>query len=341
MGGRRYSRRQATAILAALVCAAPVMVAHDAARAQTRSGMLDRITREPLTDSGGLIVSKAQRTGFGVRVTSGLPAPEEQHIFAIRFLNRLGEEQLCTGTLLDRRHVLTAGHCACGIPASYSLSNSPVVPPVGAGPRRGDYRALGAPITFDPAACEQGSRFGRDLALIKLASDAAEMNKDNDRQSYWWSDVERQIQPRSTRLIVIGYGRTEKGETGQRMQAEVPPITTNCRERNWWPYCMPFAEMMLGEPGTVQPRDTCGGDSGGPVLMEVLAPDPKFGNALTRVTALVGVTSRAAPFDQPLANGECGGGGIYTAIGRFSVARWLADNGVKFAFEELPTPRRR
>ena len=76
--------------------------------------------------------------------------------------------------------------------------------------------------------------------------------------------------------------------------------------------------MILAEaPGPSIRTDTCGGDSGGPVFL--------FVNGAPR---LVAVTSRAAPGTQANPNSQCGGGGIYTLIGRKSVHQWLQANGV-------------
>jgi hypothetical protein len=43
---------------------------------------------------------------------------------------------------------------------------------------------------------------------------------------------------------------------------------------------------------------------------------------------LVAVTSRGAPFAHVDASRHCGGGGIYSLIGRRSVQAWFEANGV-------------
>ena len=44
---------------------------------------------------------------------------------------------------------------------------------------------------------------------------------------------------------------------------------------------------------------------------------------------LVGITSRAVPFAQIDPSMQCGGGGIYTIVGRETVHNWLRANGVQ------------
>jgi hypothetical protein len=75
--------------------------------------------------------------------------------------------------------------------------------------------------------------------------------------------------------------------------------------------------VLADQAGGRAAHDTCGGDSGGPVfwIQDGLA-------------WLVGVTSRAAPGVQQNATLHCGGGGIYTLIGRRDVHAWLRANGV-------------
>jgi secreted trypsin-like serine protease len=65
-----------------------------------------------------------------------------------------------------------------------------------------------------------------------------------------------------------------------------------------------------------RPVDTCGGDSGGPVFL--------MG---TKGPRLIAVTSRAAPASRNDNPDHCGGGGIYTLLGRKTVLDWLEAHG--------------
>lgn len=294
------------------------------------------------------------------RVINGVADIRYGHVYAVRYRNALGEEQLCTGTRLDSRHVLTAAHCGCGVPQSYELSNEVDVSRQWRAPivdrRNGSRRELrlsGAPILFDPSWCRGTGRYGRDLALLKVDRNILPTDQTDEEQrelardapgAPLWAFLKETTRP-GTHLTVVGYGRTENGSIGRRMRANVPVLTRDCAERIWWRNCAPFAEMILAEAGSssVQ-RDTCGGDSGGPVVVDMLMEDPNPDlppdvRQAINVTALVGVTSRPAPLTQPLAEARCGGGGIYTIVGRTDVFSWFAAQGVKFqTFNPLVRP---
>jgi hypothetical protein len=128
-----------------------------------------------------------------------------------------------------------------------------------------------------------------------------------------------------------------------RMRASVPVLTPDCFDKPTYRVsCMPFLEMILADSyGTRVPHDTCGGDSGGPVFVQKQIttlpkctenPNENYDNKpkiSQEQDVVVAITSRAAPFSQPLRGAHCGGGGIYTLIGRHSVFAWFDANGVK------------
>jgi hypothetical protein len=243
------------------------------------------------------------------------PAPEYGYVVAIYF-DRLDGRQICTGILIAPRLVLTAGHCGCGILGSYTVDFRQNT-------RTGNERYVanveGAPILYDSRVCTDGLLDeGRDLALLRLYAD---VNLHQPGYGYppdmiW--QLRRKL-PAGRRLIAVGYGYTLNSQLGVRMQGSIPVLSADCADRRYSSYCAPFAEMILADaPGPRARADTCGGDSGGPIF---LIDDDKL-------PKLIGVTSRAAPGAQDNPVLHCGGGGIYTLIGRTSVHAWLATNGV-------------
>jgi secreted trypsin-like serine protease len=86
-------------------------------------------------------------------------------------------------------------------------------------------------------------------------------------------------------------------------------FSANCTDPN---ACAPGGrEFALRDIGSSAPIDTCGGDSGGPVIIIGSQTD-------ALVYHLVGITSR--PFNP---NGNCGDGGIYGKVGTDEVIDWL------------------
>jgi hypothetical protein len=183
---------------------------------------------------------------------------------------------------------------------------------------------------------------GIDLALLKVDRPS----KGQDEPSF---DLTHQLQlsketmagdlSRAIRavgsLMVFGYGYTERDVLGERMGAEIPVFSEACEKRAVWSNCYPFREMILADhPGSQKPRDSCEGDSGGPAVLALTVP-PK--NSTEKegktVNILVGITSRSAPGTHVDQTRHCGGGGIYSVVGRYDVYDWLSRNGVELEWD--------
>jgi secreted trypsin-like serine protease len=247
-------------------------------------------------------------------------------VVAITYWLADAKQYMCTGTLLTTRLVLTAGHCGCGLPGTYGVN-------VNEDARNSDpsqlYKIDGVPILFDQRICANQQLWGgNDLALIRLAAEldlnrpGAAQEVANISAGYGYpADMVfnlRAILTKGKSVTAIGYGYTSTAVIGIRMQAQIPIYSFDCEEGALSSICSPFAEMLLSEaPGPRVRTDTCGGDSGGPVFW--------FPNGAPRLLA---VTSRAAPGLQDDPNLHCGGGGIYTLIGRNTVHQWLKANGI-------------
>ena len=208
----------------------------------------------------------------------------------------------------------------------------------------------GAPILFDPLTCISGVRPGNDLALIRLKVPFNQKNADKTQNidliglEYPFfalaSDFREEMRP-GRQLKVVGYGETEIGRIAVRMKASVPVLTPDCMESPHSFYCASFREMIFADrtgSGRV-PRDTCGGDSGGPVFVRrmVTMPQcpqntispPQFESPTTQPQdVLVAITSRAAPLTPSSGSQPCGGGGVYTLIGRRDIYAWFDQNHV-------------
>jgi hypothetical protein len=247
---------------------------------------------------------------------------DNQFVVAIYYRMADGKTYICSGTLLTERVVLTAGHCGCGVRGSYTVTrdqNARQPHPLEV------FAVEGAPVLFDQRVCRNGFLAeGNDLALIRLQQ--AVRPQFDSRISQWPGfgfppelvfSLRNSI-VKGSRLIVVGYGYTGSGVIGFRNQGEVSVFSFDCEERRLANFCDPFTEMILSDQAAAgPPNDTCGGDSGGPVF---------WTNG--GIARLVAVTSRAAPGVRQNATLHCGGGGIYTLIGRKDVHGWLAANGV-------------
>ena len=192
--------------------------------------------------------------------------------------------------------------------------------------------------------CIDGVGPGKDLALFRLKT--RQLNPLNFGYPIFAlaADYQEQMSPGNP-LKVVGYGETEAGTFGTRMKTEVPVLSPDCLESPYEFFCAPFQEMILADrTGSRVPRDTCAGDSGGPVYVRAPVSLPSCVDGALEVSyenqpdndkitvlqdVLVAVTSRAAPFTQALAGGHCGGGAVNTLIGRQSVYAWFDANHVR------------
>lgn len=303
--------------------------------------------------SGGGVIDR--NTIINGQPARNLPGNVGQLVVEIVFQNWNGAKSFCTGTLVGPRQVLTAGHCGCGKAGTYEIRLSEDARNQG-GP---SLPVSGAPLLYDARICWGQAPFGSDLALLTLPTEiACRTTKDNENLLYVTeakrpsiiggtqvsgecnlaqpdanvinslfnvvssSDLDAvwNLRSRLTRgrsLTAVGYGLTETASFGSRLKAEIPIVSPVCEESYLASVCAPFAEMILASGvGGARPADTCGGDSGGPVFL--FEGDEQ---------KLIAVTSRAGPGPQNPAD-HCGGGGVYTLMGRKTVKDWLAANGV-------------
>ncbi|WP_155956468.1 trypsin-like serine protease [Rhizobium sp. CF080] len=253
----------------------------------------------------------------------------------VRITLRVGDvEALCTGVALGDNTVLTAGHCGCALASTYRIQY----------PRFGDpafetqfYRPrtlARAPLTFFGYDCQRPDtpQPGRDLALLFLSP-----VKPEDRSGVTPPPVASMIVPyelaqagKLESMLALGYGRRENGDFPRDLIAAFiglrDPFCLN--DRGDASGCAPFREFTLSSlvSETDPAADTCDGDSGGPVYFIHGKINDSGMAEYHRI--LVGITSRGLDGVPQFGPTDCGGGGVYTAVGHSDVLKWLAVNGV-------------
>lgn len=231
-----------------------------------------------------------------------------------------GHGGLCSGTLIAPNAVLTAAHCDCeGVNQRVTFGDSAdqpdLVVPV-------DHKAnfLGS-CPSNPNTLGDRELRGRDVAILILKRSVpippialAASEKIDAAQT----------------IRAVGYGKTETGAIGVKMEVDVPIATAGCtrkastgRPSDEEVYgCAPGAELVAGNP--VVDRDSCNGDSGGPAFVESSSSTPERPRWL-----LAGSTSRAVPNAVRI----CGDGGIYERLDG-AILDWLRSQALTPTVEQ-------
>jgi hypothetical protein len=265
-----------------------------------------------------------------------------------------GKTATCTGVALGRDAVLTAGHCACSPRADYSIFFPRFSTSEQGFPFHPARKLIRPPVRFAGYDCRDRdlAQPGKDMGLLFLEPTALPQKEfDPIPPPAISMMVAHQLAGRGRlqNLLVAGYGRTE--DDGRFPRGLVAASTRVrdffCLQDRWSPGgCATFREFTLANlVSDLSNADTCDGDSGGPVyfVAQRLRPDGKA--MLHRM--LAGITSRGLGGVPQFGPGQCGGGGVYSAVAHPDVLKWLAVNGVplelglgarRFAERGIPPP---
>jgi trypsin len=201
----------------------------------------------------------------------------------------------CTGTLVARNVVVTAGHCHGGCSDRIFI-----------GPR------LGGPgeIVRASNAVRHPDFDDSDPTGVVIKNDLTVLILERDVTS---------VQPRkmatsdminaATSVRAVGYGNSNRQSTsgfGVKRMVDIPVVSVGCAKTSQVNKfgCVKNKELVAGKP--LLNKDTCNGDSGGPIYV-------RSGGQFF----LAGATSRAIKGSID----PCGDGGIYVRIDKY--ANWI------------------
>ena len=282
------------------------------------------------------LIRKAQR---GDRIVGGAPVEQGQYTETVALVDEEGSRNgVCTGTVVGRGQVLTAAHCICAMQLLPPQHGEAKVyfgnPDAVGGPRPAKSAPVKRHLTkvMDQDFCERyraGHICGGDLAMVyydpaktpdyvriaRLITKADGAQFTQSSQDDVGSSIIGYGATRDPRDAVPRIGRLVRGATEPKMFAVIMTSPSKCGRHvqqctpsGTTPGCLPEIEVHLFDNAST--KDTCNGDSGGPLFMgneDSAAPQ-----------VLVAVTSRAMSPRR-----SCGSGGIYTSVFSEEAIAWL------------------
>jgi len=236
------------------------------------------------------------------RVWNGLPTTGYQNTVVIT-----GNSGLCTGTAISKNVVITAQHCHCDGVNQF----------VGVGTHYDDqHPGIRVARSVPMKKCDKPVSAQADIALLIL-------EQDFEASVIPATLASQSLIDHATQVRVVGFGRDEHNQVGQKLFVDVPVASTACGGSvkvaagaqvpdSVYYGCNAGFELVASAP--LLKKDTCNGDSGGPAFVR-----DQNGNDY-----LAAATSRAV--STPGAN-NCGDGGVYVRLDG-AVAVWIKQQGV-------------
>lgn len=193
------------------------------------------------------------------KIIGGKPVNGAKYPWTVGLISTHDNQLFCGGSLIDSRWVMTAAHCIEG------ASSSDIKVLVGANEL--DRRSIGEEITLDSVFSHPNYVTDNDIALLKLSRPA----KKGTAIGLASKEFDNSLR-NNTDLTVAGWGVTsndeDAGTSNKLLEVTVPlrdrqQCITNYQDIDG----VTITDNMICAGGITEQKDSCSGDSGGPLFL--------------------------------------------------------------------------
>ncbi|XP_038210334.1 transmembrane protease serine 12 [Zerene cesonia] len=245
--GKMHRKDQGYTVVESLPAPVPALHPEDSRSSSTSVLLCGRLGR--YRGPGGRLRSRMQDM---VRIIGGRPAPPGKWIWQVAVLNRY-KEAFCGGTLISLRWVVTAAHCVRKRLYVRLGEHDLLIRSYG----EVEMRVTEAVIhpQYDPDTVVN------DVAMLRLPAPA----RPDLGHGIACLPNPHQILAPHTSCVILGWGKRRPSDVhGTRIlhEAQVSTIQQGVCRRSYWQYAITDNMVCAGRGR----RDSCAGDSGGPLL---------------------------------------------------------------------------
>jgi len=212
-------------------------------------------SKTPTTTPAPVYLPETCGKRLGNRIVGGTDSQDWP--WAVSLLTTRGQH-FCGGSIITKKHILTAAHCA------YRFRNVPALHIGLGGHLRDSHRRVFVSKIFIHNEYNHGYRFDGDVAILKLEE---EIDIDLKASPICLPEM-NQKHKEGDSVRVKGWGRLN--ETNSEIPNHLQEVSLKIKSPNICSqvYGRMFTENMMCVGGTVPDKDACQGDSGGPLVLE-------------------------------------------------------------------------